>query len=88
MSLKLSLDLISNTDWSIQVNQIVAHEVIHRSTHYYLLLCLCFLSIGTAGCARIFIKAWREKPHTFFVKFSGKYCEQKNRLLPQVSQNV
>lgn len=88
MSLKLSLDLISNTDWSIQKNQIVVHEIIHRTAFCHLLLSLCFPRHGVAGCTRIFIKAWREKSKTFFLEFSGKYCKPQNKCLAQVNQNV
>ena len=88
MSLKLSLDLLSNTDWSIQKNQIVVHEIIHRTAFCHLLLSLCFPSRGVAGCALIFIKAWREKSQTFLLEFSGKYCEPQNRCFQQVNQNV
>ncbi len=88
MSLKLSLDLISHTDWSIHKNQSVAHEVFHRKTLYYLLLYLYFLSSSVTGFTRIVINAWRTKSQTSCVLFNGKYCDRQNRRRLQVNQNV
>ncbi len=88
MSLKLSLDLISHTDWSIYKNQNVAHEVVHRTALYCLLLSLCFLSSSVTGFTRIVINKWCTKSQTSWVLFHAKYPDRQHILRLQVSQNV
>ena len=67
MSLKLSLDLNSSVDWSIDKNQSVANSVVLDKTSGHALSGLLSPNVNKANHARFFACAAHPTSHTFSV---------------------
>jgi hypothetical protein len=88
MSLKSSLDLISNADWSIHKNQIVKYGIIYRTNSHCMLAHLFSPGNDTANHVYFFAYELHSKPHPFSVFCDNQRHLRTFRLLSKVKNNV